>query len=172
MRLHCWKMASYGNWIPPRRISDYFFVRVILKYCSGKMWSLVCPAAQHYFVRPFPDLRKFELKFWSAVKCLKLLLIIWGLREAKRVREILIHRVLQLRKSSFPTPDKNSWNHRRQLSYSSWFHRKFQRDNFWQNAITNSSSKVKVMQFWQMCISPKFFLIFQESWKLQHHLSH
>ena len=68
------------------------------------------------------------------------LLIIWGLREAKRVREILIHRV-QARKSSFPTPDKNSWN-RQLLSCSRGFHRKFQRDNFWQNAITNSSSKV------------------------------
>ena len=100
-------------------------------------------------------------KIWAQVliSCqVSALLIIWGLREAKRVREILIHRVLQPRKSSFPTPDKNSWNHRRQLSYSSWFHRKFQRDNFWQNAITNSSSKVSSNAILANVHKPKILL--------------
>ena len=75
------------------------------------------------------------------------LLIIWGLREAKRVREILIHRV-QARKSSFPTPDKNSWN-RQLLSCSRGFHRKFQRDNFFLGKTRSRILQVKsqVMQF-------------------------
>ena len=153
MRLLCWKMASYGNWIPPRRISDYFLCPCHFEILFRKNVIFGMPRRAALFRSSI----SWSEKIWVQVliSCqVSALLIIWGLREAKRVREILIHRVLQPRKSSFPTPDKNSWNHRRQPN-SSWFHRKFQRDNFWQNAITNSSSKVS--SFWQMCISQKFF---------------
>ena len=132
-------------------VTGFHHVVYLTTFLSVSFWNIVQEKCDLWYAPPRSIISFVHFLIWenlsssfdqlSSVWSLGALLIIWGLREAKRVREILIHRVLQLRKSSFPTPDKNSWNHRRQFN-SSWFHRKFQRDNFWQNAITNSSSKV------------------------------
>ena len=156
MRLHCWKMASYGNWIPPRRISDYFLCPCHFEILFRKNVIFGMPRRAALFRSSI----SWSEKIWAQVliSCqVSALLIIWGLREAKRVREILIHRVLQPRKSSFPTPDKNSWNHRSQLKLF-MISQKIPTGQFFGKTRSRILQvKSQVMQFWQMCISQKFF---------------
>ena len=136
----CWNIVFYGKVDARTYTCDCFtwsvsFWNIVEENISALLQLSSISWSEKIWARVLISCQGFQ-DFRAA------LLIIWGLREAKRVREILIHRV-QARKSSFPTPDKNSWN-RQLLSCSRGFHRKFQRDNFfsWQNAITNSSSKV------------------------------
>ena len=118
MRLLCWKMASYGNWIPPRRIHVTFFVRVILKYCSGKMWSFAALGAM-------PRISFVHFLIWENLSSsFDQLSSVWSCCSPNNLRvergqkgERDTHPSCSSgEKIILPTPDKNSWN--RQLN--SW----------------------------------------------------